>query len=331
MSSFNFLELPCYKSLDEIKAIDGFVENNPVSLELYAGGFVGEYELNEWVRCCRLKENGMLCGTKHKAGSLPLLQDGTVSLVGNCCAAAKFSHDSQFMKDLTRARNERARLQRLEGLALLVAESDKSLLRLTQARKDLLQAFQKMSNFKSMIGSATVEVVERRVKERRLTVEVNAIYIKRWDDDGETKEERTSLPVKIGFIPYAEVWVDYEYRSIQAALTKIGSAYKDANALLSQDPKLTAVEAVAKQINELPGILNRVQDYERSVSLCLQADLSPLLYLVEDFGDRVKTARAILQLKDGTSGKNQAKAELRRLDDAFKIRERCDVIRIRDR
>lgn len=331
MSSFNHFKLPIYKTLEEIKAIDGFAENNPVSLELYAGGFVGDYELNEWVQCCRLKENGTLCGTKHKAGSLPLLQDGTVSLIGNCCAAAKFSHDSQFMKDLARARNERDRLQRLEGLAELVAGSELSLERLAQARTALRQADQSMGKLKSGIGVATLQAIERRVKERRLVVEVNAIYIKRWEEEGEQREERSSSPFKIGFIPHAELWGDREHRSIQTALTTIESAYEDAKALVEQDPKLTEIDAVARKLNELPAALNRVQEYARNVALCLSGDLYPLLYLVDDLGDRVKTARAILQLKDAAAGKGHAKAELKRLDDAFKVQAKCAVIKIRDR
>ena len=76
MSALPYIDIRTFTNFDEIRDVEGFLENHPISLTNYAK-IVGDYHFEEDIRCCFQKENGNLCGKEHKRGWVARLKDGT--------------------------------------------------------------------------------------------------------------------------------------------------------------------------------------------------------------------------------------------------------------
>jgi hypothetical protein len=118
--------------LPAIRDYPGFRDNNPISKTNYKC-IIGDYNLPEEICCCFLKDSGKLCGEEHKKGWVVELQDGTVSIIGNVCAEAKFGADSHLIADQSRYINEKKRQEKHATLKQLCSRSRSSTISTTSA------------------------------------------------------------------------------------------------------------------------------------------------------------------------------------------------------
>jgi len=130
-------DIRTFGSLQEIRALDNFAENEPLPIAQYEK-LIGDYVLPEKVYCCMEKDNGQLCQRAHNRGWVAQLKNGKITIVGNHCAKVKFGADSRLVSDTSKYENEKNRLAKLSALNEMLAEKSTRLEKLRVLRDQIL-------------------------------------------------------------------------------------------------------------------------------------------------------------------------------------------------
>lgn len=323
------LDIRRFTTIEEIKDLPCFVENNPITTDTYLS-LLGDYDFPEKIaRCCRLKDSGKLCNEEHKYGFVATLTNGSCTIIGNCCAKDKFGADSKIRADRARVVNEQKRRQDLEQLRSLLAGKDDLLARLVRV-VDRVKALQNtVSSFSANIGQPTARRLRDIARTGRATVFIEAITHREYiDEDGQKRRERSAAPAAIGVLNGLSIFKDYTYQSIQSGIRDARNAIKKAEGIVD-NIKNSDLAALTSTISTIANIEAEMDAADKDKDAFFAGDLWLLCFILDDRAERYKVAKVVLELSGESAGKDKAKNWLSETEQRVRERLNADKIEIR--
>jgi hypothetical protein len=312
----------------EIRDYPGFRDNNPISKTNYKC-IIGDYNLPEEICCCFLKDSGKLCGEEHKKGWVVELQDGTVSIIGNVCAEAKFGADSRLIADQSRYINEKKRQEKLATLKQQLADKPLRLDQLSGLRNRLVQLESKIEGFTEQLGPLVTRRLRDMVRTGRSEVVVTAVRYRDYiDDEGRRKRERSDFQHTLGSLTGLDLTAAGSFYTVRDTINDVVRAYQRADEI-ELDPKKKEVESLANRLNEYDRILkegNRLLGLE---SAFVQNNWLLLCFLTDDKTERAKMAKIAMRQAGKGAGKGDANAWLADQEKTIKQRLGAESLQIR--
>lgn len=323
----NPIEIRTFGTMQEIADLNGYVEENPVSEANYERIF-GDYWLEPKVKCCREKPNGELCNREHNFGFVAKLKDGSVTIIGNCCARDKFDADANIRKDRSKYINEKRRRDRLSQLSELLEEKEEILSKL-DSLFDRLKTIQNRANdFSSSLENLTLRKIHEMAKTGRSSVFVDAItYHESRDEDGYIEKERRSASSRLGTLNGVSIFSDFTYQPSYSQINAIRRAFESASEI-EGDIKTSELESLTGAISQHVSIAREVSNIEAEEAAFYKSELTLLCYLVSDKSERYKTAQLVLEREGEHVGKGKAKQWLVEQDAALREQLKADKIEI---
>lgn len=169
------LEIRTFKSEAEVRELGGFKENNPLSKTNYRE-LVGDYEFPEPSRCCFQPEGRELCRQLHKIGYVIRLQDNTVTIIGNVCAAANFDAEQQISKDRAKYQNEKRRAESLARVQELIAGKQVNMESL-RTKRELKAMQERVTAFIAGVGTQCTAKLQAMARDGRRDVMITGVRI----------------------------------------------------------------------------------------------------------------------------------------------------------
>lgn len=321
------IEVRTFATMEDIRSLRGFEENNPVSKDNY-DRIIGDYDFSDEVKCCREKSTGYLCGEGHKRGFVARLKDKTISIVGNYCAKDKFGADATIKADRSKYINEKRRRERFVQLDNLVAEKEIRLSKLEVLKEELRKIQERIKGFLDSLGEKTRRRLQDMARTANVVVSVHAVTYRDYiDEDGNKQKERSVSPQRLGSLNGLSVIDERSFQSLYSSMKEIKRAYDTAEAITG-DIKISELEALVNAINDLDRIENSIGSLEKEEASLFANDLSLLCFLVDDKSERCKSARVALERSGDTVGKEKAKAWLSEKDQVIKKTLNADKIEI---
>lgn len=322
------LEIRSFASMQEIRDLNGFIENNPVSKLKYKR-LVGDYNFGEEICCCVEKDSGKLCGQEHKKGWVVELSDATVSIVGNVCAAAKFGADSRLIQDQGRYMNEKRRLERLAVLQQQIAEKPQRLEKLGSLKALLKELEARINGFMEKLGP----LVTRRLKDMARTgnseVLLTAVkYRNGLNERGVVERETSSFQERLGALAGMELTTPGSFYSVYETINDIVRAYESVEKS-EISPKKREIEAFANRLNQYDRLLKE-GDRLLGLEAAFQTNNWLLLcFLTDDKSERYKVAKIAMRQAGQAGSKEDAKEWLAGQEKGIKTRLGVDSLQIR--
>jgi hypothetical protein len=321
------VEVRTFASIDEIRSVKGFKEDNPVSKENY-DCIIGDYWFPDEVKCCRDKLNGQLCGEAHKWGFVAKLRDGTITIVGNKCARDKFGADAKIKADRSRYIREKTRREKFIQLGELLAEKEARIGRLVVAEGSLKRIQERVSRFLAPLGERTRRRLQDMARSASPMVFVNAVTYREYvDEEGNKKQERRTAPEKLGSFNGLACVNDGSFPPLYKSLETIREGM-DAASAATEDIKTSKLELLVATINDLDRVEGEVARLKREENLFFANDFSLLCFLTDDKPERYKAARAHLEHSGEAVGKDKAKDWLAEREQELKKLLHADKIEI---
>lgn len=323
----NAIEVRTFETMDEIRSLERFEENNPVNEDNY-DRIIGDYDFAKEVKCCRETSIGRLCGEGHKRGFVASLKDSSISIVGNCCAKDKFGANVTIKADRSKYINEKRRRTRFAEWDLLAAQKEIRLDKLELLRGDLKAVQEEIKCFLDALGEKTRRRLQDMARTANVAISVNAVTYKYYiDEKGEKQKEIRVSPQKLGSLDGLSVFNDQLIRSLYSSLNKIKLAYI-AGESITDEIKISELEALINSVNDFDRIETSIQDLRNELVRLFASDLSLLCYLVDDKSERYKSARVALERTGDICGKDKAKVWLSEKDQVLKDAFNADKIEI---
>tara|TARA_Y100000589_G_scaffold322124_1_gene354548 strand:+ start:399 stop:1391 length:993 start_codon:yes stop_codon:yes gene_type:complete len=317
------------KKLGEILDLQGFKPENPARPENY-NTIIFSYELakTEDIKCSYQKDNGNLCRKEHQHGAVVMLKDGSLSNIGGCCVKNYFSDggDTSLKSDYTRLQNEIKNTKRLKGLAKLLENEEQYKKKIDNLTQEIYSQKQQLDSFGEEIGSTVLNQLQKRAKESRNQVHVNATTYKKWvDENGHEQCEKSTFPYRIGTIKNIGVFNTTTANNLLSELRSLKQTLELGKAILKgSTKKKSIIDQVVSTLNSLPGLEKETRKYVSQVESFLVSSKLPLLYLKQSQSERNKIARGILREQGQNVGKEVAKSWLREQDKAVTETANCD-------
>lgn len=321
------IEIRTFSTMDEIRGLAGFKENNPVNKDNYEQ-IIGDYLFRDEVNCCREKSAGHLCGEGHKWGFVARLKDKSISIVGNCCARDKFGAEAQIKIDRSKYLNEKKRRERFEQFANLLAEKNSTFIKLDLLEEQLKNSQNRVRDFLFSIGERTRRRLQDMARTSNNSVSVDVVNYKDYvDDHGHEKKERRVSPTRLGTLSGLGVIDDQSFKSLHSSISRIKLAFEKAEKI-TENSKVSELESLINIINDLERIENEVGNIKKEESSFFSNDMALLCFLVDEKAERYKSARVALELSGDPMGKDKAKNWLSEKEQAIKKALGADKIEI---
>lgn len=322
-------EIRTFATMAEIRALEGFKENNGVTKENYERLF-GDYDLpEEEAKCCFQKPNGVLCGEDHKWGFVALLKDKSLTIVGNVCVRDRFGEDAAIKKDRTRYLNAKRRQERKARLHELIAGKDTALARLELLKGRLAAIETRVQGFLTNLGDGTVRRLHNMARSANASVSVDAITYKEYiDEEGHKQTERRVSPSRLGSFNGLTVLNDHTFSSVRKDIGDVLRAYARTE-VLGDDIKLSELGRITMILGSTDRIAEEIEKLERDVAAFLGNDPILLCFLIDDRTERYKAAKFALELLGETGGKDRAKAWLAEKEQELRKALSADKVSIR--
>ena len=312
--------------VDDILNLLHFKPDNPVRPENYRH-LMYSYELPKEVICNYQKDNGVICGRPHKKGAIVMLKDGSLSNVGCCCANNYFSDGTECLSKHYQLLENQIRLERKhQGLINLLDKKETNIPLINSLLDKIKGQRQRVRAFAESIGTEVTDQLQRRAKESRPQVYVEAATFRHWvDHNGNKGTEKSSVPFRIGSIKNIDIFNPAYAQNLSVDLLKAKNAYDFGEALLEGDiRKKDVFEQTIATLNAIPGLERKATIYIAQVDGFFDAEKHPLLYVVRETAQRYKIARALLNLAGKPVGKDKAKVWVREQDEVIKEAAKCD-------
>jgi hypothetical protein len=327
-SSSQPLEIRSFASMQEIRDLDGFIENNPVSKLKYKR-LLGDYHFGEELLCCVQKDSGKLCRKKHKKGWVIELTDATVSLIGNFCAADKFGADSRLIQDRGRYINEKRRLERLAVLQQQIVEKPQRLEKLGSLKALLKELEARINGFIEKLGPLVTRRLKDMARTGRSEVLITAVkYRNGVSERGVVERETSSFQEKLGALAGMELTTPGSFYSVYDKINDIVRAYERAEEI-DGAPTKKEIETLANRLNEYDRLLkegNRLLGLEAAFQ---SNNWLLLCFLTDDKSERYKAARIAMRQAYQAGSKEAAKEWLAEQEKGIRTRLGVDSLQIR--
>lgn len=328
MMDASLIEIRTFQSLEEIRELPNFLEDNPITIAGYKR-LIGDYNFEEEVCCCFEKDNGNLCGESHKRGWVAELVDGSASIIGNHCAQEKFGADSRLIADRTRYINEKHRRDRLAAILSQIADAAQRLGRLSELRDDLKSLEGRVKAFTEELSPSILRRMTDMARTGQTLVGFTAVRLREYhDEDGKLKHERSTFQQSLGTLNALELIRSPTFFTLYDAIKDVARAHEEAEQI-GPKPKSSAVDALANRLNDYDRILKdggRLLDLEQ---IFFANNFLLLCFLEADKGERFKAARIAMRRAGISGNKDEAKGWLADQEKAIKRQFGIDVIEIR--
>ncbi|MGB7399052.1 hypothetical protein [Castellaniella sp.] len=323
-----FIGVQTFSSPEEIWELSAFVEENPINRANYKR-LIGDYNFGEEVRCCYEERPGKLCREPHKRGWVAELSDGSVTIIGNHCAEAKFGADSSLIAHRSLYNNEKRRRERLSAIYLQIQGKSRRLERMAQLRAQLKTLESRVSDFADELGTATVRILQDMAQRSQPVVAVTAVRYREYvDGEGRTKRERSGFQQRLGALAGLDLVRNSLFSSLYAEINDVERAHEEADRL-GEKPKASEVDALASRLDQYDHVVRagaQLLDLEDGFF-----GNDPLLFcfLHNDRVTRYRCAGIAMRKSCVTGGKEKAKAWLADQETALKQKLGVDAIEMR--
>lgn len=315
-----------FETIEEIRTIDGFREDNPLTLESYHS-LIGYYTFKERVHCCVEKANGQLCKHEHGNGWLVRKTDGSLTLMGRDCANDKFGADSNVFKDIHHAENALRREARISKIAIHLSNRTAREAKLETLSGELDRLSARITTFLGEAGAKTSRRLLDMARSRNGDVFVTGVRIRVSRGRGEATRERSTVQHRLGHLSGLDVLSRDSYTPLYIGIANIRSAFIAAAELVDKPSKGV--------IDDLAGKLDRYEHIVREVEALIQLEIQfmknsmlLLCFLVDDRAERPKCARLAMHQNGIPGGKEQAKKWLADQENMIISELRMDKIEI---
>lgn len=307
-SSPKAVVLTYFESIDEIRALDFFHENNPLSQQTYEC-LVGYYKLREKVYCCVEKANGQLCKHEHGKGWVAKKTDGTLTIMGNDCANDKFGADSKIFQDISHAENTLRRQTRLAKILTHLEHRDERENTLKTLKQSLDDLRGRISTLFEEVGPKTTKRLLDMARSRKADVLVLGVKYRTYVEDGHTKKERSTVHHRVGTLKGLDVLSKETCTPIYVAIANVLDAF-EAAANLGERPNKGVIDALAVRLDQYDQIVRQVEALLKQEVQFNDNAMLLLCFLVDDRTERSHYARKAMHQAGIAGGRDHAKSWL---------------------
>lgn len=300
------MEIRTFSSFEEITEIKGFRKRNPISRNNYRE-LLGDYWLEDKVKCCLEKENGNLCKTKHNFGFVVRLTDKSASIIGNCCAVNKFDAAAKIRVDRNKYLNEKRRRQRLETVRGLRSNKENRLKNLSKLEQNLSSISLSFKRLESDIGTTNFNRLREMARTGDRQVEATFVTIKVVEDEwGETDTEVTRIKATIGVVRGISALSSVHLKRIGDAIRTVKETYGS----IEEVPNNTSakeLDRLIERLNQYDVAVNEFEELESAYRKFERTEPWLFCFLSHKKSDRFKAARFAMREARETGGRDQAK------------------------
>lgn len=307
-SSFNSVMVTCFESIGEIRALDNFRENNPLTMQSY-DSLIGYYSLPEKVCCCVEKANGQLCKHEHGKGWVAKKVDGTLTIMGKDCANDKFGADSKLFQDIGHMQNALRRQARTAKIHVHLEhrnERERTLKALRQVLDDIRARI--VTLFDDM-GPKTAKCLLDMARRRNGDVVVVGVKYRDYVENGHPKRERSTVRHRLGTLKGLDALPRETFTPIYVAIANILDAF-EAAAGLNERPSKGVINALAGRLDQYDHVLRQVDELVEQEAKFSGNSMLLLCFLVDDRAERSKCARKAMHQAGINGGRDYAKSWL---------------------
>lgn len=315
-----------YKSFDEIKTDPRYKPDNRIDLTNYKE-LTGYYAFpeGEEIKCCVRKPNGNPCDTAHRKGWVPLLVDGSITVIGGNCAHDKFGAESIVGRDITAAKKAIRKQEGLERWQHLLGDRELKLAALASARARTDQANQKLGMFQQALGSRGWWFLSEMSRTGSAAVQVWGIVATKRNEDGDVIREGSRKLITLGRIAPINVCQDHIVRNLVDDLKRVTEAYQVPEEVVAQMGNKD-LEVLLGTLEEHSRSVEAVTQFEDAVQRFLANDFTLLAFLTDDKSERVYIARFGLEHAGKPAGRHPAKTYLQTWEARLKADNRVERI-----
>ncbi len=307
-SSHKAAVLTYFESIDEIRALDNFRENNPLSQRTYEC-LVGYYKLREKVYCCVEKANGQLCKHEHGKGWVAKKTDGTITIMGNDCANDKFGADSKIFLDINHAENALRRQTRLAKILAHLEHREERENTLKTLRQSLDSLRTRVGALFEDIGPKTTKRLLDMARARNADVLVLGVKYRIYVEDGHTKKERSTVHHRLGTLKGLDALSKDMCTPIYVTIANVLEAF-EAAANLGERPNKGVINALAGRLDQYDQIVRQVDALLKQEAQFNDNPMWLLCFLADDRTERSHCARRAMHQAGIAGGRDQAKSWL---------------------
>lgn len=294
-----------FESIEQIRSIDGFREDNPLTLDSYHS-LVGYYTFKERVYCCVEKANGQLCKHEHGNGWLVRKTDGSLTLMGRNCANDKFGADSTVFKDIHHAENALRQGARLSKIAGHLAHRAEREAKLKELSSELDQLSNRIADFLEEVGTKTAKRLLDMARRRNGDVFVTGVKYRESIERGQTARERSTIKHRLGSLNGLDVLPRETYTPLYIAISNIRLALCSAGEL-GEKPSKGVIDDLAGKLDRFDHTVRQVEALLQLETQFMENSMLLLCFLVDDRAERPKCARLAMHQNGVPGGKDQAK------------------------
>jgi hypothetical protein len=315
-----------FETIEQIRTIDGFREDNPLTLASYHS-LIGYYTFKERVHCCVEKANGQLCKHEHGNGWLVRKTDGSLTLMGRDCANDKFGADSTVFKDIHHAENALRREARISKIAIHLSNRTEREAKLEALSGKLDRLFARITTFLGEAGAKTSRRLLDMARSRNGDVFVTGVKIRESLERGEITRERSTVQHRLGRFNGLDVLSRDSYMPLYIGISNIHSAFTAA-AKLGNKPSKGVIDDLAGKLDRYDHIVCEVEALLQLEIQFMKNSMLLLCFLVDDRTERPKCARLAMHQNGILGGKDQAKKWLADQESMIISELRMDKIEI---
>lgn len=318
-----------YKTFEEIKNDPRFKPDNPIDLTNYQG-LTGYYAFpeGEEIKCCVRKPNGNPCDTAHRKGWVPLLADGSITVIGGNCAHDKFGAESIVGRDITAAKKAIRKQEGLERWRELLGDRDAKLATLASTRASAEQASQLLSDFQQALGNAGWWLLTGMSRNSNGAVQVWGVVDPKRNEDGDIIRDGSRKPITLGRFAQINVCQEHVSRTVFDDLKKVTQAYQVTEDAVAQMGN-KELETLLGALEEHSRSVEAVKQFAAAVKAFLANDFTMLAFLTHDKSERVRIARFGMERAGKPTGRDPAKAHLQAWENRLKAEYKVERISVR--
>jgi len=318
-----------YQSFEEIKDDPRFKPDNLVDLTNYKDldGWYGFPEGKD-IKCCIKKPNGNPCDHLHRNGWVPILADGSTTVIGGDCAREKFGAESIVLRHIVAAEKDIKKERDLARWRELVGDRSTKLATLEAARDKTAQVDKQLSEFQQALGNTGWRLLSGMSRNGNSAVQVWGIVEAKWNEDGDLIRDGRRVPITVGRFAQVNVCQDHVIRTMLDDLKRVTQAYQVTEEAVAQMGNKD-LEALLGTLEEHARSVDAVKQFEAAMTRFLTNDFTMLAFLTHDKSERVRIARFGMEHAGKPTGRDPAKAHLQNWENRLKAEHR--VVRISTR
>ena len=315
-----------FSSLEEIRAVVGFVDDNPVGEHDFSG-FVGYYRLKDSLSCC-VRDGIGLCRQRHQFGFVVRLKDETASIVGNECASTKFGANEHYRSSRQEMEKKLALRSKLAGLENVLQNREKSESLMAQAETALQRIEEFKDELERMLGPLIVKALSSMAKNSDGRVLARTITTRfQKDKDGKIVDREDNVEdVVVGRLPSLSSLDAQRLRDLSDRLVAAKRAFSRIDTI-GRRPIAKEITYLSSTISRIEPTSGEIANMSAQIKSFLASDLGLLSFLSRNHKDRVQ-AVIYAHAKNGQKiSKAAAETWLEQLTEATRKRLGVSAVR----